>query len=205
MNWCVTGYNSVVKWRPLKLVARVWLVLCLGVTVLWLVEAVNVMWRVRLWGAWSVQISDSWRGKISLIIFHDLPSPLIGPQMDRGLKYNSEVLAWYHKQPFFMHHGTWGFDRDESPNFEFTANRNMLLRGNVTILRVPDWAAAAMWLPFAVPVFKWHKRGRRITSGCCVVCGYDLRSTPQRCPECGTAPQSAPVKLAHSALPPTGK
>ncbi len=55
---------------------------------------------------------------------------------------------------------------------------------------VPLWFVFGMGsvLPFGRMVRKRLRR-RRIRVGFCRVCGYDLRATPDRCPECGTIPE----------------
>jgi hypothetical protein len=58
----------------------------------------------------------------------------------------------------------------------------------------PSWLVALMagTLP-AVSLVRLHllRRKRRPRVGVCRRCGYDLRATPERCPECGTPSPSA--------------
>lgn len=60
--------------------------------------------------------------------------------------------------------------------------------GNDSVaVQVPHWFLAALG---AVPTFLWFRRRRRdkIAAGLCPRCGYDLRASPGRCPECGAPP-----------------
>ena len=64
-------------------------------------------------------------------------------------------------------------------------------------LIAPHWSFALLFgmLP-AVWAVVWLRRRRRFGAGRCSACGYDLRATPERCPECGTASARAPGPAA---------
>jgi hypothetical protein len=64
-------------------------------------------------------------------------------------------------------------------------------------LKLPAWftasAAAGMGAPSLWFVGRRIGRSRRRRVGLCAACGYDLRASPERCPECGAAVTGAAV------------
>lgn len=82
-----------------------------------------------------------------------------------------ESAGWTLNDPF-------EFDLDRRQDVQATQQRFEA--------RAPGWAVI---LTTAVLPALWsfHRLTRRRPHGLCPACGYDLRATPGRCPECGTA------------------
>jgi hypothetical protein len=87
-----------------------------------------------------------------------------------------------------------GFEwaRGSSAGNEWAANPGgdrLPLTFGYLLLAAPVWPVAVL---FGVGPGIWllarRRERRRSLSGHCPACGYDLRATPDRCPECGAVP-----------------
>ena len=82
-------------------------------------------------------------------------------------------------------------------DFEFHTLRARDRKGNDGISRIvviPHWflvvAFAALPTAWLISRARRDPRAKREALGQCVYCGYDLRATPDKCPECGTVPET---------------
>ncbi len=65
----------------------------------------------------------------------------------------------------------------------YTRNDWGHVHANAYLLISPPWILAAL-LAVAVTAHRINRKASRVP-GHCQRCGYDLRATPERCPECG--------------------
>jgi hypothetical protein len=115
-----------------------------------------------------------------------------------SFEFDAKGLAEYLKNGPFPANG-WGYSSQVQPQSlgSFLGFQLIAVHGSngphITytdrVASLPDWLLAAV---FAILPLRFAARRRRIfPSWCCQHCGYDLRATPDRCPECGTAVDSS--------------
>jgi hypothetical protein len=162
--------------RILNVATALSIFLCVSIMALWVRSEFrhdDVGWRHgegfrslgSVLGRLSFDDIDQWRQ----------PTPLL-------VGYRASPIASFERSPNQPWTGRywWGFQ------WYFQPDRPNSMTGRMWFVVVPYWflLLLALPLPLLRAVKFWRVR-RRAQKGHCAACGYDLRATPGRCPECG--------------------
>ncbi len=105
----------------------------------------------------------------------------------------SYAVAFSHLEPGRTF-GTWEF---AGVGWYTVRDRN---GGRTATGVAPFWLLTAVTAALPMVWTTRRLRARRAwTAGCCPSCGYDLRASPERCPECGT------IASANSRVDPSAR
>jgi hypothetical protein len=161
------------------LAAGVSAVLSIAAGVLWVRSYTRMDTLAAYWGRDDWGEISSERG--SVLLAHASRNNLAASRMLRGFRSMSVPPKEWGGREVGAHWGGFGFYRHRSPpQAPWT---------NSTLLWFPEWLLmlGGAVLPLAFLTRRRRIR-RRAASGSCLRCGYDLRATPERCPECGAVP-----------------
>lgn len=169
----------------LNLAAGVSLLLCLATTALWIRSYFATDWAT--WRGGTVVRLDinviASRGDLvvnGVWLSTPVDRMIWRLSSQRPYDLDGQWLRWSTEKRTLLGIITWGRS-SSGPASSPTSD-------SLTVM-VPYWLLAM--ITFALPGWITAKRllaRRKPMPGLCPVCGYDLRATPDRCPECGAIP-----------------
>ena len=194
--------------RLLNLLTALALLLFVAVCVLW----VRSYWRVisltyfRPWSNGSASVDTTMAVAVSQGAFYvrrfrfdRWPSGQSAPPTEVPAEGPGAWSLWIRRQPdqqfgsarWDRAFAGFGLHEDQTPRVS-NPSQSYSWAHRITTVRVPGWAVAA--LTIAAPAMRaarklatLRRERRRLTAGLCSHCGYEVRATRGRCPECGTA------------------
>jgi hypothetical protein len=141
------------------------------------------------------------RGQLSVGFMHSPPTQIFGPPLGAGGAYTN----WVKQLGTEWERGRGAFQFAEGPEITYDPTRKhfAMLGYGYEVGVPPFFVMSLLAIPSVVAAWRWRRRVRleRVRRGLCAVCGYDLRATPQRCPECGTVAGEAKIRPSPQPSP----
>jgi hypothetical protein len=183
--------------RVFTVLSALSLVVCLAAAALWLrsysiKDSATLSWQTRVTSEFSYNFeAESNYGSLRL----HLERTPVEEQIERpmlkveNVTAKAEMLGWFWSDGL----STFSFFGERSPPPLGIFGTNHAGR---MILIFPHWLPLVLFalLPMGW-VFRYQGARRKARMHLCRACGYDLRATPDRCPECGTVPEK--IKISN--------
>ena len=190
------------KRRLFNLLSIASLLLCLSTGVLWMTKTVKREDRLLEFSRPSQSVYphstyylDLDNEGICVVRLRAETPPIPGPYLPSDRICTPAIIAWERGFGRCVEACRMGFCFVSMPAVGTDSHRQLWMDGHMLVFRVPCWF---LMLIFALaPLYRCliayrYARRAKAMCGLCLHCGYDLRATPDRCPECGS-----PVPAGH--------